>query len=89
MSETENRLRTLVAGHLGFCDRMELITAEAKFGADLGADSLDSVELSMAVEEEFGFEMTDDEALEGFDVEKTFGEAVKLVDSKLAALAHG
>ncbi len=55
------------------------VTPEAKFGDDLDADSLDLVELVMALEEEFGVEVPEDE-LEGIE---TVGQAYELVVSKL------
>ena len=55
------------------------VTADAKFGDDLDADSLDLVELVMALEEEFGVEVPEDE-LEGIE---TVGQAYDLVASKL------
>ena len=55
------------------------VTPEAKFGDDLDADSLDLVELVMALEEEFGVEVPEDELN---DVE-TVGQAYDLVVSKL------
>jgi acyl carrier protein len=55
------------------------IVVEAKFGDDLDADSLDLVELVMALEEEFGIEVPEDE-LEGIE---TVGQAYELVTSKL------
>lgn len=55
------------------------ITPEANFGDDLDADSLDLVELVMALEEEFGIEVPESE-LEGVD---TIGKAFDLVTSKV------
>ena len=83
MIDTETKLRALVAEHLN--READSITTDAVFGTDLGADSLDSVELSMLVEDAFQIELTDDEALDAFDVEKTFGDALKLVQNKLDA----
>lgn len=85
MSDTEARLRPIVASHL--CVEPERITATARFDADLGADSLDAVELPMAVEEEFGFEFTDDEADATFGPNCTFGSACTLIDAKRAAVS--
>ena len=56
----EDRIRTLIATELGV--KPEQITPEAKFIEDLGADSLDTVELVMALEEEFGNAIPDEDA---------------------------
>ena len=58
----------------------EQVTLDAKFGEDLDADSLDLVELVMALEEEFGVEVPEED-LEGID---TVGQAFDLVKRKLA-----
>ena len=58
----------------------EQVTLEAKFGDDLDADSLDLVELVMALEEEFDIEVPEDE-LEGIE---TVYQAYSLVEGKLA-----
>ena len=60
MASVEDRVFDLVAEQLGF-DR-EKITVETNFVSDLGADSLDTVELVMGLEEEFGNEIPDEEA---------------------------
>ncbi|MCY4532404.1 MAG: acyl carrier protein [Gammaproteobacteria bacterium] len=60
MSTTEERIIKLVCEQLGV--KEEEITAEASFVEDLGADSLDTVELVMALEEEFETEIPDEEA---------------------------
>ena len=59
MSNVEERVKKIVAEQLGVKDD---ITNEASFVDDLGADSLDTVELVMALEEEFECEIPDDEA---------------------------
>ena len=66
----------IVADHLGI-DEVK-VTEEASFIDDLGADSLDTVELVMAFEEEFGSEISDS------DAEKilTVGDAVKFIENK-------
>ena len=78
MSEIETEVKQIVVEHLGIDESK--VTPEAKFIDDLGADSLDTVELVMAFEEEFGSEISDREA------EKilTVGDAVKFIESKSA-----
>ncbi len=60
MSTIEERVRKIVAEQLGV--KEEEVTSEASFVEDLGADSLDTVELVMALEEEFETEIPDEEA---------------------------
>ena len=71
-----SKVKKIVADHLGIDDAK--VTEEASFIDDLGADSLDTVELVMAFEEEFGSEISDSEA------EKilTVGDAVKFIENK-------
>ena len=76
MSEVETQVKQIVIDHLGIDESK--VTTESKFIDDLGADSLDTVELVMAFEEEFGSEISDSEA------EKilTVGDAVKFIEGK-------
>ena len=77
MSENiKEKVKKIVADHLGVDE--DKVTDEASFIDDLGADSLDTVELVMAFEEEFGSEISDSEA------EKilTVGDAIKFIESK-------
>ena len=69
-------VKKIVADHLGVDEQK--VTDEASFIDDLGADSLDTVELVMAFEEEFGSEISDSEA------EKilTVGDAIKFIEAK-------
>ena len=60
MSEIETEVKQIVVEHLGIDESK--VTPEAKFIDDLGADSLDTVELVMAFEEKFGIEIPDDAA---------------------------
>ena len=60
MSSIEERVRKIVSEQLGV--KEEELKNNAKFVEDLGADSLDTVELVMALEEEFGTEIPDNEA---------------------------
>ena len=74
MSEpTEARVREIIINELGV--EPEKVTDDASFVEDLGADSLDTVELVMAFEEEFGIEIPDDAA----ETIQTFGDAVKFI----------
>jgi acyl carrier protein len=60
MSTIEERVKKIVAEQLGV--KEEEVTSDASFVEDLGADSLDTVELVMALEEEFETEIPDEEA---------------------------
>ena len=60
MSEVAERVKSIIVEHLGVDE--EKVTETASFIDDLGADSLDTVELVMAFEEEFGCEIPDDAA---------------------------
>jgi acyl carrier protein len=60
MSDIADRVKKIVVEHLGVDE--EKVTDSASFIDDLGADSLDTVELVMAFEEEFGCEIPDDAA---------------------------
>ena len=74
--DINEKVKKIVADHLGV-DEAKVVD-EASFIDDLGADSLDTVELVMAFEEEFGSEISDSEA------EKilTVGDAIKFIESK-------
>lgn len=60
MASIEERVKKIVVEQLGV--KEEEVTSDASFVDDLGADSLDTVELVMALEEEFGTEIPDEEA---------------------------
>jgi len=75
MSDVSDKIKKIIVDHLGV--DASKVTEEASFIDDLGADSLDTVELVMAFEEEFGAEISDSEA------EKilTVGDAIRFVES--------
>jgi len=70
------KIKSIISEQLGV--KQEEVTPEASFIDDLGADSLDTVELVMALEEEFGIEIPDE------DAEKitTVGDAIKYIEEK-------
>ncbi len=76
MADVGQKVRAIIAEQLGV--KPEEVTDSASFVDDLGADSLDTVELVMALEEEFGIEIPDEDAEKMTSV----GEAVKYVEEK-------
>ncbi len=77
MSEdVKSKIKKIVADHLGIEE--EKVTEEASFIDDLGADSLDTVELVMAFEEKFGIEIPDDAA----ETIQTVQNAIDYIESK-------
>ena len=75
MSDIAERVKKIVVEHLGV--EADKVTENANFIDDLGADSLETVELVMAFEEEFGLEIPDEEAEKITRVK----EAVQYIDS--------
>jgi acyl carrier protein len=75
MSDISEKIKKIIVDHLGV--DASKVTDDASFIDDLGADSLDTVELVMAFEEEFGAEISDSEA------EKilTVGDAIKFIEA--------
>jgi acyl carrier protein len=73
------KIKSIIAEQLGV--KQEEVTENAKFIDDLGADSLDTVELVMALEEEFGIEIPDEDA----EKMTTVGEAIKYIEQKATA----
>ncbi len=78
MSNVEDRVRDIIVEELGV--EREKLTNEASFMEDLGADSLDTVELVMAFEEEFNVEIPDDAA----ETIVTVGDAVRFLEKNAA-----
>ena len=76
MSEIAEKVTKIVVEQLGVSE--DQVTPEAKFIEDLGADSLDQVELVMALEEEFGSDIPDEVA----ETLTTVGDAIKYIESK-------
>jgi acyl carrier protein len=79
MSEpTEARVREIIVNELGV--EPDKVTDNASFVEDLGADSLDTVELVMAFEEEFGVDIPDEDA----EQMRTVGDAISYLQKKSA-----
>lgn len=76
MSEIADKVKAIVVEQLGVAE--DQVTPEAKFVEDLGADSLDQVELVMALEEAFDAEIPDEEA----EKLTTVGDAIAYIESK-------
>ena len=74
-----DKVKSIIAEQLGV--KEEEVTLQASFVDDLGADSLDTVELVMALEEEFGIEIPDEDA----EKMTTVGEAIKYIEEKSTA----
>lgn len=70
MSDTAEKVKEIIANELGV--ERDKVTEDASFVEDLGADSLDTVELVMAFEEEFGIEIPDEDA----EQMQTVGDAI-------------
>jgi acyl carrier protein len=79
MSDIAERVKKIVVEHLSVDESK--VTDSASFIDDLGADSLDTVELVMAFEEEFGIEIPDDAA----ETIQTYGDAVKFIEQHASA----
>jgi acyl carrier protein len=79
MSDVAERVKKIVIEHLGV--DADKVVDNANFIEDLGADSLDTVELVMAFEEEFGVEIPDDAA----ETIVTVGDAVRFLDKATTA----
>jgi acyl carrier protein len=76
MSETADKVREIIADELGV--ELEKVTNDASFVEDLGADSLDTVELVMRFEEEFEVEIPDEDA----EKMQTVGNAIEYLSKQ-------
>jgi len=76
MSDAESKVREIIINELGV--EAEKVTDEASFVEDLGADSLDTVELVMAFEEEFGIDIPDEDA----EQLRTVGDAIEYMKKR-------
>ncbi len=72
----EAKVREIITNELGV--EAEKVTDDASFVEDLGADSLDTVELVMAFEEEFGVDISDEDA----EQMRTVGDAIRYLEEK-------
>ena len=79
MADIETRVKDIIINELGV--ESEKVTPDASFVEDLGADSLDTVELVMAFEEEFGIEIPDEDA----EKLQTVGDAVNYIQQHQAS----
>ena len=75
MADIEQKVKDIIINELGV--EAEKVTPEARFVDDLGADSLDTVELVMAFEEEFGMEIPDEDA----EKLQTVGDAISYIQN--------
>ena len=73
-NSTEGKVKRIIEQQLGV--KPDQVTPEAKFIEDLGSDSLDTVELVMAMEEEFGTEIPDEEA----EKLQSVGDVIKFIE---------
>lgn len=80
MASVEDKVKSIIVEQLGISE--DEVKPEASFIDDLGADSLDIVELVMAMEEEFEIEIPDEEA----ENIKTVGDAIKYIGQHKTAL---
>lgn len=76
MAAVEEKIKAIIAEQLGV--KPEEVTPQASFIDDLGADSLDTVELIMALEEEFNVEIPDEDA----EKMATVGDAIRYIEGK-------
>jgi len=79
MSEIAERVKQIIVDKLGVSESE--VTPEATFGQDLGADSLDTVELIMEFEKQFDIKIADDKS----ETIQTVGDAIKFIEEAKAA----
>lgn len=79
MSSVAEKVKSIIVNKLGVSE--DEVKEESSFVEDLGADSLDIVELIMDLEEEFGIEIPDEDA----EKIRTVGEAIKYIEAKASA----
>ena len=80
--EIRAKIKSIVTENLGVSE--DQVTDDAQFSQDLGADSLDQVELVMSLEEEFGAEIRDEDA----DSLNTVGDAIAYIEKRIADKAE-
>ncbi|MBR2373817.1 MAG: acyl carrier protein [Lentisphaeria bacterium] len=80
--EIREKIKKIVVENLGVSE--DQVTDDAQFSQDLGADSLDQVELVMSLEEEFGAEIRDEDA----DSLNTVGDAINYIEKRIADKAE-
>ena len=80
--EIRAKIKKIVVDNLGVSE--DQVTDDAQFSQDLGADSLDQVELVMSLEEEFGAEIRDEDA----DSLNTVGDAIAYIEKRIADKAE-
>lgn len=78
MSEISEKVKAIIVDKLGV--QLSEVTEDANFNTDLGADSLDTVEMIMAFETEFGISIPDEEA----EKIKTVGEAISHIEAAVS-----
>lgn len=88
MNTTQTRLLSVVTIHFGAIETPESDVMDAQVLRDLKPDSLDLVELMMALEDEFDITITDDEAL-ALSEETTLRDLLARIDAKLGEKANG
>ena len=80
--EIRAKIKKIVVENLGVSE--DQVTDDAQFSQDLGADSLDQVEVVMSLEEEFGAEIRDEDA----DSLNTVGDAINYIEKRIADKAQ-